>query len=207
MLSAVVTAATAGSITGMPSTRLNGSASPKKERQPKNDGLGVRFTHQFLPAGQQLFKSCFLCQPKARLPFKLTAAICPMRSGLTPSVRRNIFFSGRRASSASITPKLRHTLSAAMQEACAPPITGMRNASRQASITGVAEAVQNNGVKTGVLPVCRKLHNFGCGQAQHQGRVKLHPGVLRAHHGKLRIWRRVFFRMRQRKAISSCVMP
>ena len=58
---------------------------------------------------------------------------------------------------------------------------------------GVAEAVQNNGVKTGILPVCRKLHNFGRSKYNIKGRVKLHIGVLRAHHGKLCIGRRVFF--------------
>ena len=141
------------------------------------------------------------------MPFKLTAAICPMRSGLTPSVRRNSFFSGRRASSASITPKLRHTLSAARQEACAPPITGMRNASRQASITGSLKQYKTTASKPAFCPSAASCTISGAASTTSRAELSSTPEFC-GHTMASCVSGAVYSsRMRQRKAISSCVMP
>ena len=150
MLSAVVTAATAGSITGMPSTRLKGSASPKKERQPKTMASVCVSRIIFCPQASSFLKVVSL-SAQGEMPFKLTAAICPMRSGLRRAYAETVFSPG-----ACFVCQYYSKAAAYVKRCQAGGLCPADNGNTQCFAAGVdngvAEAIQNNGLKTGVLP-------------------------------------------------------
>ncbi len=123
----------AGSITGIPSSLLSGSASPRNERQPKA-------THS-APA---LLVLCLRPTIARRLPPGCPRWIFPEIDGCDPADvmpvhtqgSQKASFSPIRAGSARITETFRASAGNSSILAWAPPITGMVSCSRQASSTG-----------------------------------------------------------------------